>query len=64
MPHLHLNRRQFINKTSLLAASSIVAPSLSAMATGLQPKSRLRVALVGTGIRGNTFLGKACGAKL
>jgi predicted dehydrogenase len=58
MAHLNLNRRQFINKTSFLAASSIVAPSLHAMATGLQPKSRLRVALVGTGIRGNTFWGR------
>jgi predicted dehydrogenase len=58
MPHLNLNRRQFINKTSVLAASSIVAPSLHAMATKLQPKSRLRVALVGTGIRGNIFWGR------
>jgi predicted dehydrogenase len=58
MAQLNLNRRQFINKTSAVAAGSLVAPSIATWASPMKTKAKLRVALVGTGIRGNTFWGR------
>lgn len=48
------NRRSFLNSVAMLAASS--ALPLSSFAFGTDKK--LRVALVGTGVRGITFWGK------
>ncbi len=58
MNNSSINRRQFLNKTSTVAAGSIMVPSFASMASNFQPKAKLRVALVGTGIRGNTFWGR------
>ena len=58
MTSLNLNRRQFINKTGAVAAGSLVVPAISAWASPMKTKAKLRVALVGTGIRGNTFWGR------
>lgn len=58
MNNPNINRRQFINKTSAVAAGSLVVPSISSMASSFAPKAKLRVALVGTGIRGNGFWGR------
>ncbi len=58
MKNLSINRRQFLNKTSTIAAGSLMAPSIASMANSFRPKEKLRVALVGTGIRGNTFWGR------
>jgi hypothetical protein len=55
MNYTNINRRQFLNKTSASAAGSLIVPSLATMASNFKPQAKLRVALVGTGIRGNTF---------
>lgn len=58
MSQQNLNRRQFINRTSAITVGSLVLPSISSMGTAFGRKAKLRVALVGTGIRGNTFWGR------
>jgi predicted dehydrogenase len=58
MNYTNINRRQFLNKTSASAAGSLIVPSLATMASNFKPQAKLRVALVGTGIRGNTFWGR------
>jgi len=58
MKNLSINRRQFLNKTGAVAAGSLVVPSISGVASSFAPKAKLRVALVGTGIRGNGFWGR------
>ena len=50
-----LSRRSFLNAISLLAAGSAI--SMPAQAFGFQDR-KLRVALVGTGIRGTSFWGR------
>ena len=58
MHNSNVNRRQFLNKTGAAAAGSLVLPTFSTLASGISATSKLRVALVGTGIRGNTFWGR------
>jgi predicted dehydrogenase len=58
MSTLPINRRQFINRSSAIAAGSLVIPAFSSATPLNAPKEKLRVALVGTGIRGNTFWGR------
>jgi predicted dehydrogenase len=58
MTKLNLNRRQFMNRTGAIAAGTLVVPSIPVWASPLKTKAKLRVALVGTGIRGNTFWGR------
>lgn len=59
MPCTHLSRRKFINRSGAIAAGSLVAPSLTTLASSLKPQAKLRIALVGTGIRGNSFWGRS-----
>jgi len=54
----NLSRRKFINRSGAIAAGSLVAPSISTLASSLQPQAKMRVALVGTGIRGTSFWGR------
>ncbi len=50
-----VSRRKFISSVSMLAASTIMSPS--AFGFGLSGR-KLKIALVGTGIRGTSFWGK------
>lgn len=50
---MNASRRKFLTSISMLAAASITVPSF-----GFSPDRKLKVALVGTGIRGITFWGK------
>ena len=52
---MDLSRRKFLVSISMLAASS--AMPISAFSFG-KPNKKLKIALVGTGIRGTTFWGK------
>lgn len=52
-----LNRRDFISKSSLLAGGIMAAPSLN-LKTGVFNQKKIRLALVGTGIRGTGFWGR------
>lgn len=58
MSAINLNRRKFINRSGAIAMGSLVAPAFSTLASPFQPKSKLKLALVGTGIRGNSFWGR------
>ncbi len=53
-----LSRRRFINKSGVIAAGSLVVPAFASMGASFQPQAKLKVALIGTGIRGNSFWGK------
>ncbi len=53
-----LSRRQFIGTAGTVAAGAMVVPSIGSMASTMQPNTKLRVALVGTGIRGTSFWGR------
>ncbi len=58
MSNSNLSRRKFINRSSAIAAGSLVAPSISSLASTFQPTAKTRIALVGTGVRGTSFWGK------
>lgn len=51
-----VNRRRFLNAISMLAAGTFI-PS-EAFSFGLTPSKKLRITLVGTGVRGTTFWGR------
>ena len=54
-----INRRKFINRTGAIAAGSLIAPSISTLGSSFNPHAKLRVVLVGTGIRGTSFWGRS-----
>ncbi|BDD10797.1 4,5-dihydroxyphthalate dehydrogenase [Fulvitalea axinellae] len=49
------SRRSFLSKIGLASAGAFLSPSLEAM---ILKKEKLKVALVGTGVRGSSFFGK------
>jgi predicted dehydrogenase len=51
------NRREFLTTTGAAVAGSLVAPSIPAFAHA--PRKKMRVALVGTGVRGISMWGKS-----
>jgi predicted dehydrogenase len=52
---MDFSRREFITSVSMLAAGAVLSPPLSALA---QNGRKLKVAMVGTGVRGTFFWGK------
>ena len=50
-----INRRDFIKKTSILGVSSFLLPSFS-LGNGLDKKEKIRVGLIGVGLRGRSTL--------
>ena len=50
------NRREFLATTGAAVAGTLVAPSIS---FGRAPKAKRKIALIGTGIRGNSMWGKS-----
>lgn len=54
---MSINRREFITKSTLLAGGLMTAPSI-AKSKGLIGDKKVRIALVGTGIRGIGFWGR------
>ncbi|MFP4090703.1 MAG: Gfo/Idh/MocA family protein [Cyclobacteriaceae bacterium] len=51
------NRREFLTTTGAVVAGSLVAPSLPVFARA--PRKKMRVALIGTGIRGISMWGRS-----
>lgn len=50
-----MDRRKFLTAVSMLGAAGVTVPAWS---FGLAPKKKLRIALVGTGVRGISFWGR------
>ena len=55
MTHKSPSRRKFMGTTGALAAGMLIAPSVGM--TSMRPNAKIRLALVGTGIRGTSFWG-------
>ncbi|NQT26900.1 Gfo/Idh/MocA family oxidoreductase [candidate division KSB1 bacterium] len=53
-----IERRNFLKRTGSAAMGTLFAGSLSSIAALASPDKKLRVALVGTGIRGTSFWGR------
>ena len=51
-----INRRDFIKKTSILGLSTLLIPSISS-SNVLNNKEKIRIGLIGVGLRGRSTLG-------
>jgi len=53
-----MDRRKFVEKSGAMAAGAVLLPSAVPVSGISDPRERLRLALVGTGVRGTSFWGK------